>query len=162
MDVITYFEEEKIQNLFCVILGSLSLILALIFLFIIKYSFYKGMAIPLLLFGMLQVAIGTLVFTRSSTGLTRIQQMMEQDPERIKTEELARMQAILQNFQFYQWIEITLVLAGVLLYLRFYRSSSTFWKGVGLGLMLQTSVTLGLDTLAQSRGQEYVQFLQSA
>ena len=156
MEVITYFTEEKIQNLFCMILGSLSVILALLFLSIIKYSFYKGMAIPLLLFGVLQATLGTVAFKRSTNDLERVQVMMEQQPERIETEELYRMQTVLQHFQVYQWIEIVLIAAGLVLYLKFYKSPSTFWKGLGLGLVLQASVTLGLDTIGHRRAERYV------
>jgi hypothetical protein len=44
----SYFKQEQIESLIFIILGILSICLALIFLGIIKYSFFKGMAVPLL------------------------------------------------------------------------------------------------------------------
>jgi hypothetical protein len=158
MDMITYFSEEKIQNLFCMILGCLSLILALIFLFIIKYSFYKGMAVPLLLFGILQVTIGTIFFTSNTKILAWAHIVIKQKPVGIETREFMRMQNSLQNIQLHQSIEIVLVLTGLFLYLKFYKSSLTFWKGVGLGLLLLSSITLGLDIIAEKRAEEYAHY----
>jgi hypothetical protein len=159
MNVLTYFAEERIQNLICLMLGSLSVILSLLFLFIIRYSFYKGMAVPLLVFGALQLAGSVMVFMRSEKDAIRVEQRMEQQPEKIDTGELARMQKVLKKITLYQWAEIILILAGLTLYLRFYRSSLTFWKGLGLGLAFQVSVVLVLDTMAKNRAEEYIQCL---
>jgi hypothetical protein len=161
MDMLTYFGEEKIQNLICIIIGSLSVIISLVFLFIIKYSFYRGMAVPLLAFGVLQIVAGSIAFKRASTDMIGIEQIREQNPEKIATEELARMQVVLKDFGNYQWIEMVLLLAGFFLYMGFRKSTLTFWKGLGLGLLLQAGITLTLDTVAKNRTQPYTDYLRT-
>lgn len=161
MDAITYYGEEKILNLICILLGSLSLIFSLIFLGIIKYSFFKGMAVPLLVFGSLQLITGLIVYNRTCMNEARVEQAMQQYPESVKTEELQRIQPVLKNFTTYKWVEIALMAFGIVLYLKFYRSTSTFWKGVGLGLLLQAGISLGLDTVAEKKAEQYIQFLKS-
>lgn len=161
MDAITYLSEEKIQNLFCIFLGSLSIILSLIFLGIIKYSFYKGMAIPLLVFGALQLATGLIVSNRITADIIKVKQMQRQDFEKTKTEELLRMQKLQENFTTYKWLEMALMLCGIIIYIRFRRSPLTFWKGLGLGLLLQAGISLSLDCLGESRARRYSHFLES-
>lgn len=160
MDAITYFGEEKILNLICILLGFLSLIFSFIFLGIIKYSFFKGMAVPLLVFGSLQLITGIMVYHRTCRHEARIEQVRQQHPENVKMEELPGMQKLLKNFTTYKWIELALILCGIFLYLKFYRSPLTFWKGLGLGLLMQAGISLSLDVVAEKKAEHYVQFLE--
>ena len=61
----TYFTEERIESLFFIIIGSIAIALALIFLGIIKYSFFKGLAFPLLFIGIIQIIIGFNIYNSS-------------------------------------------------------------------------------------------------
>ncbi len=157
--VINYFSEEKISNLIVIITGITSLAFALIFLLIIKYSFFKGMAIPLLFFGILQIAVGSTVYMRTTKDVFKIEQDFNQDPEKTKLSELSRTETVINNFHLYQCIEIVLIIIGLILYIKFHRSSLTFWKGLGLGLLIQAGITLTIDTVAEKRVEQYVHYL---
>jgi hypothetical protein len=65
----------------------------------------------------------------------------------------------MKNFVLYRRIEIALIISGIILY--FYFQPKTFWKGIGLGLSVQSSFMLLLDYFAESRGKVYLMFLQS-
>ncbi len=155
-----YFKQEQIESLFFIILGIIAICLAFIFLGIIKYSFFKGMAIPLLLIGIIHLTIGTTIYLRSPEDKYRVTQMLINERSQIKTEELPRMEKVMQNFTIYKWIEIILIAGAILLFIVFYSSPQTFWKGLALGLLIQTSIVLSLDVLAGKRAHIYMEKLQ--
>ena len=157
--VTTYFTEEKIESLFFIIIGIISVCLALIFWFIIKYSFYNGLAFPFMLVGLMQIIVGTTVYIRSPKDIIKVEQFIRHEPQKIQTEELPRMEVVMKSFTFYKWIEIILMLTGIILYILFFNSSQTFWKGLGLGLLIQASLMLTLDIVAEKRGRIYIQSL---
>ena len=157
--VTTYFTEEKIESLFFIIIGITSVCLALIFWFIIKYSFYNGLAFPFLLVGLIQIIVGTTVYIRSPKDIIKVEQFIRNEPQKIQTEELPRMEVVMKSFTFYKWIEIILMLTGIILFILFYNSSQTFWKGLGLGLIIQAVLMLTLDIVAEKRGRIYIQNL---
>jgi|JI9StandDraft_1071089.scaffolds.fasta_scaffold75150_2 hypothetical protein len=156
----SYFKQEQIESLIFIILGILSICLALIFLGIIKYSFFKGMAVPLLLIGLTQLTVGSIVYLRSPEDKYRVTQMLINERSKIKTEEIPRMEKVMQNFTVYKWIEIVLILASIILLIIFYSSPQTYWKGLALGLLIQAIMMLSLDVLAENRGQVYIEQLQ--
>jgi len=151
-----YFTEEKIEGLFFIILGAIGLALGFIFSFIIKYSFFKGMAIPLILIGCIQILVGTIVVWRSPKDIMRVEQQMNNIPDKIRTDELPRMENVMKNFMVYKWIEIVLMVLGVILFFVFYNSTQAFWKGLGIGLLLQAGIMLSLDLIAEKRAKIYV------
>lgn len=152
----TYFTEEKIESIFFIIVGVISIFLAFIFWFIIKYSLYNGFAYPLLIIGIIQLTVGTVIFVRSPKDIARVEQMIKDTPEKIKSEELPRMNNVMKSFETYQWIEIAFIIIGLILYIYFYSSSQTFWKGLGFGLLIQGSLMLSLDLIAKDRAIKYV------
>jgi uncharacterized membrane protein len=159
--VTTYFTEEKIESLFFIIIGIIAVFLALIFLFLIKYSFYKGLAFPLLLIGLIQLIVGTTVYFRSPKDIIKVEQIIKNEPQRIQTEELPRMETVMQNFSIYKIIELLLILTGCILFVFFHNSPQTFWKGLGLGLIMQACIMLTLDIAAEKRGKNYIQHLSN-
>lgn len=159
--ITTYFTEEKIESLFFIIIGLIAVFLALVFLFLIKYSFFKGLAFPLLLIGLIQLIVGTTVYFRSAKDIIRVEQIIKNEPQKIQNEELPRMETVMQNFTIYKIIEIILLLTGGILFAFFYNSSQTFWKGLGLGLIMQAGIMLTLDIVAEKRGKTYIQHLSN-
>ena len=155
-----YFIEERIENLFFIIIGTLAILFSFIFLAIIKYSFFKGMAIPLLVVGIIQLGVGISVYNRSFKDIERVTHFIKQEPQKIQTEELPRMEKVMKNFTIYKWIEIIIIVSAIILFIAFYSSPQTFWKGLALGLLMQAGITLSLDLLAEKRGQIYIEKLQ--
>lgn len=157
--VTTYFTEEKIESLFFIIVGISAIFLAFIFWFIIKYSFYKGLAFPLFMIGLIQLVVGTTVYIRSPKDIIKIEQIIKEEPQKILSEELPRTEIVMKNFTVYKVIEMAVILAGIVLFMLFYNSHQLFWKGVGLGLMIQSSLMLILDFIAEKRLENYIKHL---
>ncbi len=154
-----YFTEERIESLFFIIIGIIAIALALIFLGIIKYSFFKGLAFPLLFIGIIQIIVGFNIYNRSPKDIIRVEQMINANPRQLQISEIPRMETVLASFTVYKWIEIILIATSIFLIVRFYKSQQTFWKGLGLGVLIQASLMLCLDTIAEQRAEMYLQFL---
>ena len=71
------------------------------------------------------------------------------------------MEKVMKSFVIYRWIEIALILGGVVL-IFLYRSNpdKSFLRGVGITLALQAVLMLGADYFAEQRGKTYQQELQ--
>ena len=151
-----YFTEEKIESIIFVIFGVCAILLALFFWTIIKYSFFNGLAYPLLLIGIIQVIVGTTIIIRSPKDIQRVEKMILETPHKIKTEELPRMKKVMENFKTYKIIELVLLGIGIILFLYFFSSKTPFWKGLGLGLLIQAGIMLALDLLAEDRASKYI------
>jgi uncharacterized membrane protein len=158
----TYFTEERIESLIFIIIGSIAITLALIFLSIIKYSFFKGLAYPLLFIGIIQIVVGFNVYNRSSTDISRVEHIFNTNKYQLQVNEIPRIEAVLTNFMIFKWIEIILIITSIFLITRFYKSPQTFWKGLGLGLLIQAGIMLCLDIIAEHRAEIYLQFLLKA
>ena len=151
-----FFTEEKIESLIFIFLGIIAICLAFIFLFVIKYSFYKGIAYPLLIIGIIQLTFGSLSFLKSDSDMKRKEFYNKNQTEYIIQNELPRMEIVIKNLIIYKWIEISLMLLGVFLYFCFRYSTQKFWKGLGLGLLIQALIMLSLDFVAERRSVTYL------
>lgn len=159
-DIITsYFTEEKLQSAIFIIIGVIAILCALVFLWLIKYSFFKGMAIPLILIGMIQISAGTIAYHQSQKYSTKMELLLSNKPEEVKSEELKRMQIVLKNYANYKLIELIVLLTGIALFILFYKSPQTFWKGFGLGLVIYACILFALHSMSEQSGKMYVEQL---
>jgi uncharacterized membrane protein len=154
-----YFTQEKTESIFFVLIGLVAISFALINLCIIKYSFYKGLAYPMLVIGLIQLGVGTTIYIRSPKDIIRVEHIVKMETQKIQTEEIPRMEAVITNFIFYKWIEIVILISGILLFFYCKKSSYVFWKGIGLGLIIQATLMLSLDIIAEKRAKTYLKQL---
>ncbi len=161
-DVEKYFVAEKSESLLFIIIGIAAIIAAVVFFFWLKTPFYKGAAIPLLAIAILQITVGYTVYSRSDKQRIDIVYKMDLNPSAIQQKELPRMEKVMQNFVLYRWVEIVLLLAGLVLFF-VYRNESAkaFWCGLGIALALQAAVMLAADYFAESRGKVYLEGISS-
>lgn len=152
-----YFDAEKFESLFFIAVGLIAILFSLWFWFKIKESFYSGMAIPLILIALIQITVGISVYFRSPKDIVRVENYLSNDKNKISETEIPRMNTVMKNFVIYRYIEIVLILAGLVLYFMFNQNS--FVKGIGAGLAIQSSLMLLLDFFAEKRGAEYLSYL---
>ncbi len=155
--VADYFNAEKFESLFFIGIGFLAIGLAVYFWLVLKEPFYRGVAIPLVLVAFIQLTVGITVYLRSLKDIKRLEYILKNESAKIQTEEMPRMETVMKNFIIYRYVEIGLAILGLLLFLFF--PSQFFWKGVGIGLLVQASFMLSLDYFAEKRGHEYIKEL---
>ena len=154
-----YFNAEKAESLVFIGFGIFAIVLSVYFFFFIKDNFWKGLAIPLVFFSFIQIVIGTTIFTRSPKDNLRVENILKYEPQKIQTEEIPRMEKVMKNFVYYRYFEIAMMVLGLVL--MFSLSNYGFWKGFGLGLLMQCAVLLSLDFFAEKRGHFYIENLQT-
>lgn len=154
-----YFNAEKAESLLFIGFGIVAVLVSIYFFFFLKESFWKGLAVPLLLFSIVQIVIGTTICIRSPKDNLRVENILKNERQKIQSEEILRMEKVIQNFVFYRYFEIAMIFTGIILI--YALTDYGFWKGFGLGLFIQCAVLLSLDFFAEKRGNSYSQFLQT-
>lgn len=154
-----YFIAEKQESLLFLIVGIVAVILAVICWFFIKSnpSFYKGAAIPLMVIGLIQMVVGYTVYSRTDKQQKDIAYNIGMEPVAYtKSTELPRMKTVMKNFVIYRWVEIALIITGLILIFLFrLNTDKTFWYGLGIALAIQAVIMLGADYFAEKRGKIY-------
>ena len=156
--VVKYFNGEKAESYIFILIGVIALAMALYFIFVLKSSFWKGVAAPFIIVALLEFAVGYTIVTRSIIDTARVETFILKEPQSIKTLEIPRMEKVMSNFVIFRYVEIALIILGIAL---MYSSlNDTFWRGMGLGLFIQASIVLSLDFFAERRGHIYLEYLK--
>ena len=161
-DIEKYFIGEKQESWIFIAIGLAAIILAIIFFLVMKTSLYKGLAVPLLLIGIIMATVGFTVYERSDRQRVDNVYAYDMNPSLLKEQELPRMEKVMKSFVLLRWVEIFLLLTGIALYLYFIRDfTHDFWRGFGFALALMALIALCADYFAEQRGRIYTKGLQS-
>ena len=161
-DIENYFLAEKQESILFIFVGIVAILLALLFLLLMRGPFYKGAALPLLLVGLLQLGAGYTVYKRSDDDRMRNVYAYDMNPGQLKNEELPRIQKVNSHFVIYRWTEIVLLLTGLALLFYFKpQPSGQFWFGLGLTLAIEAAIMLGADYVAEQRAHSYTKGIES-
>jgi len=160
-----YFIAEKQESLLFLIVGIVAIMLAIIFFIFIRSNplFYKGAAIPLLAIGIIQCVVGFAVYARSDKQMNEVAYNIGMEPvSYTRTQELPRMETVMKNFVIYRWVEIALIVTGIVLIFLFRANPDrSFWYGLGITLAIQAFLMLGADFFAERRGGVYTEELEN-
>ena len=156
--VLRYFNGEKAESYIFILIGVIALAMALYFIFALKSSFWKGVAIPFIIVALLEFIVGYTIVTRSPKDITRVETFIKKEPQSIKTPEIPQMEKVMSNFVIFRYAEIALIILGMAL--MYSSMNDTFWRGIGLGLFIQASIVLCLDFFAERRGHHYMEYLK--
>ncbi|MBS1517847.1 MAG: hypothetical protein JSS91_07155 [Bacteroidetes bacterium] len=158
-EVLKYFNAERNESILFIAAGLISTAVSFYFLLKLKQPILNGAAYPLIGIALIQLTVGGSVFLRSPKDIVRVNEIIQTDTSKIQSEEIPRMETVMKNFILYRWIEIALILTGAFMF--FYFPQNTAFKGAGLGLFIQAALMLILDFFAESRGNNYLEFLKS-
>ena len=154
-----YFAAEKAESLVFLGFGLVGVAFAVFALWRLRDPLFKGMAIPLLLVGLIQIGVGATIHLRTDTQLAALKAQVQAVPQDFKTRELARMATVGTSFSVYKGIEATFIVVGLFLALK--RNARRFWRGFGLGMLIQGALMLPADLLAEDRAAAYVRQIEA-
>jgi hypothetical protein len=157
--VAQYFREEKKESVYFVCLGFVACFIALLFLLVKKQPFYNAISYVFFASGLIQLVVGSTVYLRCDLDTVRVSHFIEKEIKSINDYEIPRMELVMKNFLIYSWVEMALIAVGIILFLLF--ESKSFANGLGIGLVIQSSIMLVLDSLAEKRGKDYLNYLMS-
>lgn len=160
-DIEKYFNAEKGESLLFIVIGIVAIVLALVFFFYLKTNWYKGASIPLLIVGLMHLAVGATVYKRSDSDRIKMVYALGMTPGNIKSQEIPRMEQVNKNFVTYRYTEIILLLTGLGIFF-YYRNApeKSFWVGLGLALAIEAAVSLSADYFAETRAGVYTRQLK--
>lgn len=153
-----YFNEEKFQ---C----SVGLVISILFLAVAAYflyqpsSFYKGLAYSIMPISFLFLMICTMIVLRTPKDIVRVKSFLTTEPLKLKTEELPRMNKIMNSFVIIKKVELGLLLLSLIICIVFWKNDLI--KGITIGLIVQSVGLYYFDYNASARGAVYLDFLKS-
>lgn len=161
-DIEKYFLAEKQESILFMCIGIAAIIIALLGIFLWKTQCWKGAAIPLIIIGIIQVVVGYTVYAKSDDQRIDAVYKIDMNPQDLVQKEIPRMEKVNSNFVIYRWVEIVLLIAGILLFFM-YRTNSEkqFLFGIAIALAIQAAIMLGLDFFAEKRATIYTTQLKT-
>lgn len=154
----TYFIDEKWESALFIAVGAAMIVFS--FVLYRADSLYKAAAVPLVLFALIQIAVGAVIYQRTDNQLSGLYKQAGEQATQYQQEEGARMDKVLSSFKLYRGVEIALLLLGIALCLVF-REKMHLYAG-GVGLIGQAALMLVLDLVAEKRADIYVASLKDA
>lgn len=155
--LVPYFTAEKQEALLFMLVGVAAIALSGWLWF--RGGAYKGMLYPLAAIALIQITVGSAVYFRTDAQVAELKAQYASEPASFVAEETQRMRTVVKNFVIYRWIEIGLLVLGILMMLGLRHVE--LWHAAGVGLTIQSSIMLLLDYFAERRADEYLRFVTS-
>ena len=153
-----YFTDDRLQLGIGIAFSIFSLVIAA-FLSMSKRTVFAGMSYSIIALTLILLSVCVFLFVRTPKDLKRVSTFYETMPEKMKTEELPRMETVLKNFNWIIKTEICIIIAGVLLLVSF--GKNDLLRGISIGMVAQASILLIFDTIEAERAKVYLEFLKS-
>jgi hypothetical protein len=151
-----YFAEELKESWVFVLAGCLALA-AGAWLWRTQSAF-KHALWPLAAIAVIQLAVGGAIIARTPSQQAGLEQGLQRDPKATRDAEIARLLRVLDGFRFYKLAEMALL--AVALGLALLMPHHPIARGVALGLLLQASLMLAADLVAEHRAELYLDVLR--
>lgn len=156
-NIISYFNGERIQCIIGLIISLIFISFSIYFLFQAK-PFLKGFAYTAIPLSLLLIAICVGVILRTPSDIKRVTSIAT-SPGKIKTDEIPRMDKVMSNFAMIKKVEIGIAVLGVILILVF--KNNDLIRGIATALIIEGLILFLFDHIAESKGQNYLDFLAS-
>ena len=95
-----YFKEEKIESLWFILIGIISILFSIWLFFKFKDGFYRGLIIPVVLISLIQITVGTSVYLRTDKQIEIIVDRLKVEKQIAQAEELLRMEVVMKILKF--------------------------------------------------------------
>lgn len=149
-----YLDAERAESRLFVGIGALSLAGGAVALASDRPAL-QGASLPVMGVGLIQLLVGGSVWWRTEDQKRALRTQIGEAPDRYVADETQRMRVVNDNFFIYRWTELSLLGAGAALGATGYTLERDFVTGLGLGLVVQSAIMLGLDYFAEQRGHAY-------
>lgn len=126
------------------------------FLFTRQNDMSRGAAYPVVVVGALEATVGLALMIRTSKQIAERRKQIATEPAKFRQDEQKRMKRVIGQFVFLEIVEVASVVTGIGLVTGGELNKKPFLTGIGAGLAVQGAALLGLDFLAERRGQRYL------
>jgi hypothetical protein len=161
MDIITHVTQwvngEVLQGKITI---GLSILFTIAFLYFsdLQQSFYKGLAIPIILFQLVLLGYGAYQVTQRPTHIEKVSQGLRTQPQETLKAELTKAQ---KDDKTYSMVKIVWIAMVIILGALFFVINSDFWKGSSLGFALFFIGMFIFDGFLHQRLKTYLLAIES-
>src|SRR5262249_2309329 len=120
----------------------------------------RSFAITLGVFALLQLAIGIGLWLKTGPQVEALPAQLSSDLPRYFAEEGARMVKVQRNFVILEWAWLALIAVSAVVAVA--QKERAGLSGVALGILINVSIILAFDVIAERRGAVYLQAIESA
>jgi multisubunit Na+/H+ antiporter MnhB subunit len=160
-DIENYFLAEKLGGMTAICIGIVAIIAAICCYFFIKNNWTNGFVIPLIVVGIVQLVVGYIVYNRSDNDRKNMVYAYDMSPEKLRNEELPRMEKVAKSFTVLKYVQIALIITSILIIILWnHNINKTFWVGLATGLLFQATASFAFDAVAEKRGNIYLEKLR--
>ncbi len=155
-DIEQYFIAFKNEQLFLILLGAVSLILAIVFFAGLKTQWYKGFALPLAVFAMLNMGAGFSNYKKADILKVRNVYNYDLHPELLRTKELPRINEVNQNFTVLIYVNISIIFASAFIFFYFNKKDGNeYYMGVAASLFLVAILSVLMYSIMKNNSRNY-------
>ncbi len=155
-DIEQYFAGFKNEQLLLMITGAVALVIAVVFYAGLKTKWYKGIALPLAVFALLNVGAGFSNYKRADILKVRNVYNYDLHPELLKSKELPRIKEMSQNFTALIYINISIILTAAFIFFYFKKKgNSEYYMGVAASLFLVAVLSVVMYSVMKGRSEGY-------
>ena len=161
-DIENYFSVFKYEQIFLMVLGGVALIVAVIFYAALKTNWYKGFALPLAVFALLNAGAGFLNYSKADILKVRNVYNYDLHPELLKSKELPRIKEMNQNFFVLIYVNISILFAAGFIFFYFKKKGENeYYMGAAASLFLIAVVSVMMYLVMRSKSVEYENMIMS-
>lgn len=155
-DIEQYFATFKSEQLFLIILGAAALIVAIVFFVGLKTQWYKGFALPIAVFAMLNMGAGFSNYNKADILKVRNVYNYDLHPELLRTKELPRINEMNQNFTVLIYVNISIIFAAAFIFFYFKKKDeSKYYLGVAASLFLVAVLSVIIYSIMERGSKDY-------
>ncbi len=155
-DIEQYFAAFKNEQLFLIIVGAIALIVAIILFVGLKTQWYKGFALPLAVFAVLNMGAGFSNYRKADILKVRNVYNYDLHPELLKTKELPRLKEMNQNFTVLIYVNISILFAAAFIFFYFKKKEGNeYYMGVAASLFLVAVLSVVMYSVLKGRSADY-------
>ena len=155
-DIEQYFSAFKNEQLFLIILGAVAIIIAIVFFAGLKTQWYKGFALPLAVFAVLNMGAGFSNYKKADILKVRNVYNYDLHPELLRTKELPRIKEMNQNFTVLIYVNISIIFAAAFIFFYFKKKEGNeYYMGVAASLFLVAVLSVVMYSIMKNRSNDY-------
>jgi hypothetical protein len=152
-----FYNAQKSQSLLFLFSGSLAILLSIYFLIKNENAFSIGFSFPFLVFGIFQILLGYKTFSKTNQELAFAILSAKNNVSQIVGIEIPKINSILKIYNLKNYIFLGLNGLSIALFIVF--ASMQLFKGIGLGLFVQSLIHISSLYFENNRSQIYIKWL---
>lgn len=151
-----YFNAFKNEQIFLMVLGAVALIVASVFFVGLKTQWYKGIALPLAVFAIINLGAGVSNYKKADFLKVRNTYNYDLHPELLRTKEMPRIKEMNQNYTVLIYVNISILFAAAFIFFYFKKKEGNdYYMGMAASLFLVAVLSVAIYAVVKSRSKNY-------